>query len=137
MTERKPIVFHTKHRAKFHEIDPFGHLNNVHYLGYYNEHRWTGLRERLNLGLQEASKLPFAFYTKHIAINYLRPIFGDEEFEIKSWVDEQTEHECTVKAEIYKNGSVVSNFQMQLVCVDAKTGRKQPWDQIFMNRFYE
>lgn len=137
MTKDKPIVFHTKHRAKFQEIDPFGHLNNVHYLSYFNEHRWMGLREHLNLGMADASKLPFAFYTKRVEINYMRPIFGDEEFEIKSWLDSQSEFECIVKAQIIKGSSVVSDFQMQLVCVDSKTGRKQPWDQEFMRKFYE
>lgn len=137
MTGPKPILFHSKHRAKFHEIDPFGHLNNIHYLGYLNEHRWIGLRHHLGLGLAETSKLPFAFYTKRVEINYLRPIFGDEEFEIKSWVADLSESECTVEAQIHKGEKLVSDLKMQLVCVDVKTGKKQAWDAEFMRRFYE
>jgi len=35
----EPLVFKSTHRAKFHEIDPFGHVNTMNYVAYYNENR--------------------------------------------------------------------------------------------------
>jgi YbgC/YbaW family acyl-CoA thioester hydrolase len=137
MENRKPVIFKSTHRATFHEIDPYGHLSNIHYLAYYNENRWIGMREQLKLGMREISKLPFAFYTSKIEIKYLRPILGDEEFEISSWVDEQGETDCTVRATIHKGDRLISEFAMNLTCVDGKTGKRQPWDQDFMNQFYQ
>lgn len=133
----KSIEFVSTHRAKFHEIDPYGHVNSQHYLAYFNENRWTGMREKLGLSFKDIANLPNAFYVRRQEIDFLRPLFADDEFEIRSRVVGHTESECTVTAEMFARGKLIAKCRWELVSADAKTGRRRPWDEGLINRFFQ
>src|SRR5690606_35399168 len=80
LNSSKPIVFETRHRAKFEEIDPFGHLNVNHYLSYFSENRFAGQREVLGLYIRDLGKLTFAFHTVKCELEFKCPVFLDDEF---------------------------------------------------------
>lgn len=134
---KKPIVFHTTHRAKFSEVDPYGHVNTQHYLAYFLDHRFTGCRENLGLDLKEIGKLPILFPTTSVTIDFKRPILGDEEFSIESKVVEVSEQKCIVECSMTKsNKDIASTCRFEFTCVDKKTGKTTPWPAGFIDRFF-
>src|SRR5258705_10880877 len=54
---KDPIRFRSTHRARFEEIDPFGHMNTVHYLAYFLENRFIGLRD-IHIDLKAQMRFP-------------------------------------------------------------------------------
>lgn len=133
-----PIIFETKSRAKFSEIDPFGHVNTQHYLAYYLDHRFTGLREVLDLGLVNISKLEVIFVVSNVSINFLRPLYGDEEFKITSFVSQKEDTQCLIEATMTNSrDKEVSTCNIQLTCIDKKTNKVTPWPEAVIGKFYE
>jgi YbgC/YbaW family acyl-CoA thioester hydrolase len=132
------IRFVTQSRAKFSEIDPHGHVNSQHYLAYFIDHRFAGLREVLGLGLNQLAKLPVAFYLAKVNIDFIAPLFGDEEFEISSEVQEFKERTCMVTCEMHRRtGEQLATCTLQLACIDKKTRQPVAWPPDLVSRFYQ
>ncbi len=60
----QPLVFETKQRIRFREIDPNGHLNMANYLIHYTDHRFEGMRRYLGLDYKAIAALPVAFHIR-------------------------------------------------------------------------
>jgi acyl-CoA thioester hydrolase len=138
MTFGKPILFETKHRAKFEEIDPFGHLNVNHYLSYFSENRFEGQRRMLGFYIKDLAKTPIAFHTAKIEMEFKAPVFLDDEFTILSWIDNVGTSSCQIKSELKDaRGTLCATAQFAMVCVDKKTAKSAPWPEDFIGRFFE
>lgn len=133
----QPIVFETRHRVKFREIDAYGHMNMAHYLVYFGDHRFEGMREFIGLDLREIEQLPIAFHIRSVAIEYLRPLLADQEFVIRSRVAELKRSQCFVDFEMLgAEGQILSTCKMRIGCVDKESGRPCGWPQGLMERFF-
>lgn len=138
MDTQQPVRFLTRHRAKFFEIDPYGHLNTNFFLTYFLEHRFTGLREAIGYDLKTLGELPVAFYTNRIDIEFLRPVFADEEFEIESFTAEVQDETALVKGELRKaGGKVAARYSLGLSCVDKAAKRPCAWPHDVISRFFK
>jgi acyl-CoA thioesterase FadM len=134
---RTPITFRTVQRAAFHDLDPFGHMNTTSYVAAFLDHRFTGLREVLGLDLATLSALPFIIVTRHLTVEFLKSIQGDESFEIVSRVTEAAAGDCQVSGEmINSRGQLAARFQLGLACVSKDTRRGTAWNAGFMDRFF-
>ena len=134
---RQPIVFKTKHIPRFSEIDPYGHVNTQHYLAYFLEHRFIGMRDQLGLSIKEVSKLPVAFVVRKISLEFLRPLFSDQTFEITSQVTSFANTSCEVSGVmVNEKQDKLATCDWTLVCVDMKTMRPVAWPQDIIDRFY-
>lgn len=133
----KPVRFQTTHRARFSEIDPYGHLNTVHYLEYFLDHRFTGLRG-LGMDLRSLAQIPVAFYMKELNLTFQRSVRADEEFQITSWVDEWGASQCHVTCEMSNaKGERLAGCTFVLVCIDTVTKAPCRWPDDVKNRFFE
>lgn len=133
----QPIVFETRQRVKFRDVDPYGHMNMAHYLSYYADHRFEGMRLFVGLDVAEIMALPIAFHTRNVAIEYVRPLFADQEFVIRSWVSELGRSQCHVAFEMRDlDGNVASSGAMKIGCIDKATGRVCAWPPGLMERFF-
>ena len=138
MHTKTPIQFKTQHRSKFFEIDPYGHMNTTHYINYFLEHRFTGMREFIGYDLATISKLEVAFFTRKLDVEFVRAISGDEPFEIISSTTSVGETDAVVVGEAVKeNGKTATKYRMELVSVDKTTGRPVPWPAHVIDRFFK
>jgi acyl-CoA thioester hydrolase len=132
----EPIIFETNHRVKFREIDAYGHMNMSHYLTYYTDHRFEGMRRFVDLDLKRLEALPFAFHTRNISIDYIRPLFADQEFVIRSQVTEWNKVSLVVEFEM-KNASdeIISKAKMKVGCIDKQSSKPGAWPTGFAEQF--
>jgi acyl-CoA thioester hydrolase len=135
---KAPVVFETRHRVRFREIDPYGHMNMAHYLLYYSDHRFEGMRTFIGLGLKEIDELPIAFHIRSVEIEYLKPLIADQEFVIRSFVGELKRGSCIVDFKMLDRGlEPLSTASMRIGCIDKTTGRPIGWPDGLMERFFK
>jgi acyl-CoA thioester hydrolase len=135
---RVPVVYTTTHRIKFSELDPYDHVNTGTYATYYVDHRMEGLREYLGWDLRTLATMPFMVWVRRIEIDFLRPVRGDQEIIITSFVREfrgaDALIECTM---IDSAGTNVSRGVMTVAHVDKATNRATNWPADIMALFFE
>ena len=133
-----PVVFKTTHRVKFSELDPYNHVGTGRYATYFVDHRMEGLRERLGWDLKTLGTLPFMVWVRRIEIDFLRPLRGDQEIVITSFVREfrgpDAFIECTMAD---ASGVQVSRCLMTVAHVDRATNRATDWPPDLMSLFVE
>jgi YbgC/YbaW family acyl-CoA thioester hydrolase len=135
---KSPIIFNTKHRARFSELDPYGHMNTLHYVSYFIDHRFTECRQQLQLDFKAMSELPFIFVNSGVQLKFRKPIFSDEEFSITSKITEVTEKNCIVDCEMKKtNDEVASTCRMEITCLNKTTQRPTAWPAEFIEKFFK
>lgn len=135
---QKPIVFTTKHRVKFAELDPYNHMRTAIYSAYYVDHRMEGLREYVGWDLKTLATLPFMIWIKRMEIDFLRSVVGDQEITITSFVREfrgsDAHIECAMTDETGRN---MSRCLMIVAYVDKTTNRPTDWPPDTMALFFE
>ena len=135
---RVPIVYRSTHRIRFSELDPYDHVNTGTYATYYVDHRMEGLREYLGWDLRTLGTLPFMVWVRRMEIDFLRPVRGDQEIIISSFVREfrgpDALIECTM---IDSAGATVSRGVMTVAYVEKGTTRAADWPADVMALFFE
>jgi acyl-CoA thioester hydrolase len=133
-----PVEFKTSHRVKFSELDPYQHMNSEHYPSYFLDHRMIGLRENLGWDLKTMMTLPFAVYLRRIEVDYARPVFGDQEIFIKSFVREFVGPDANIECVMTDiNQKTLSRCLMVAACIDKKTNKPMDWPSDTMALFYK
>lgn len=132
-----PVRFISKHRARFVEIDPFGHMNINHYVAYFTENRFIGHREALHLDLKALARFPVAPHIRRAEVDFLRPVFGDMEFTIESFLSELGDGSCVVLATMKgPTGNLHATCKFHIACVEKATLKQIPWPDDFISLFY-
>jgi acyl-CoA thioester hydrolase len=135
---RTPIVFRTTHRVRFSELDPYNHVGTGQYATYFVDHRMEGLRDHVGWDLETLATLPFMVWVRRIEIDFLRPVQGDQDVTITSFVREfrgpDALVECTMAA---SGGTIVSRCLMTVAHVEKQTNRATDWPPERMAVFYE
>lgn len=123
-----PVVFTSKLRVTFSDLDPYNHVGTAVYSRYFVDHRMNGLREYIGWDLKALARLPFMTWVKRIEIDYLKPAVGDQELTITSFVRDFKGSDayiaCTMADEA---GDEVSRCAMVVACVDKRTNRSMDW----------
>ena len=135
---KTPIVYQSTHRVKFSELDPYNHLGTGMYATYYADHRMLGLRDYAGWDLETLGTLPFMVWVRRMEIDFLRPVQGDQEITITSFVREfrgpDALIECTMADSTGRN---VSRCAMTVAHVDKSTNRATDWPPDLMALFFE
>ena len=125
---KMPVVFKSKHKIKFSELDPYNHLRTAAYTGYYVDHRMDGLREYVGWDLKTLANLPFMTWIRRLEVDFIKPALGDQEITITSFVREfrgpDAHVECTM---VDATGNELSRCLMIVACVDKGTNRGMDW----------
>lgn len=134
----KPAVHRSTHRVKFSDLDPYKHMRTAMYAAYYVDHRLDALREQAGWDMERLEALPFMAFVKRLDIEFIRPVVGDREVTIASFVREFVGPdaciECTMTDE---RGNVASTCRMVVAHVDKATRRSADWPQDAMDHFFE
>ena len=85
---RSPIVFRTKQRVAFSDLDPYHHVTTAAYSRYYINHRMHGLRDTLGWDMKAIEGLPFMAWVKRMEVDFVKPALPDQELTITSFVRE-------------------------------------------------
>jgi len=135
---RTPIVFTSRHRIAFSDLDPYNHVSTANYATYFVDHRMAGLRDYLGWNLKALDALPFMVWVRRLEIDFLRPARGDQEITITSFVRDfhgsDALIECTM---VDDRGNDVSRCLMTVAHVDKATSRATDWPPDLIGRFYE
>lgn len=134
----KPIVFETRHRVRFSELDPYKHVSTGNYAKYYVDHRMEGLSKHIGWDMKAIDTLPFMTWVRRLEIDYLRPVQGDQEIAIMSFVREfrgpDAFIECTM---VDSAGKTASRCLMVVAHVDKETNRACDWPADRVALFFE
>jgi YbgC/YbaW family acyl-CoA thioester hydrolase len=132
-----PVRFLSKHRARFVEIDAFGHMNTNHYVAYFTENRFIGHRECLHLDVKALMRFSVAPHIRKVAVEFIRPVLADVEFTVESFVSELASSSCIVLATMKsETGILFATCKFQVVCVDKATHKQTPWPDDFISLYY-
>jgi acyl-CoA thioester hydrolase len=133
-----PIVFTTKHVIRFSDLDPFNHMTTSKYATYYVDHRMQGLRDRMGWDLKTLATLPFMTWVRRMEIDFIKPVRGDQEITITSFVREfqgpDAVIECTMADDA---GKSLSRCLMTVAHVDRSTNRATDWPPELAALFFE
>lgn len=134
----KPIVFKTSHTVRFSELDPYNHMGTGVYATLFVDHRMEGLRTHLGWSLTRLETLPFMVWVRRMEIDFVRPVQGDQQVIITSYVDQfdgpNAAIVCDMKSE---DDSTLSRCLMTVAFVEKSTQRSADWPQDVMDLFYE
>jgi acyl-CoA thioesterase FadM len=134
---RNPVLFRSKHRAHFAQIDPFGHMNTIHYLAYFTENRFIGQREVCKMDLRVLSRFPIQPQNRKVELEWIRAVRGDEEFTIVSWLSEVSTSDCVVSATMCNAAeTLLSRATFWISCVDKRAPRATEWPEEFIRLYY-
>jgi acyl-CoA thioester hydrolase len=135
---KTPIVYKSIHRIHFSELDPYNHVSTGKYASFYVDHRMEGLRDHVGWDLKTLGTLPFMVWVRRMEIDFLRPVWGDQEITITSFVREfrgpDALIECTM---IDSAGKNASHCLMTVAYVDKGTNRASDWPLEVMALFFE
>lgn len=71
--------------VRFHELDPYGHLNHAVYLSYF-EHARVELLDRIGYGLPRLAELGYHLVVVEAQVRFLAPAVAGDEVDIYSEV---------------------------------------------------
>jgi acyl-CoA thioester hydrolase len=133
-----PLVFETKHRIKFSDLDPYHHMSTARYAAYYVDHRMEGVRDYLGWDIKALAGLPFMVWVRRLEIDYVRPVVADQEITITSFVREFRGPDAIVECRMVNAaGKEMSRCLMIVACVERETNRAQDWPADAMALFFE
>jgi acyl-CoA thioester hydrolase len=135
---KAPAIYSSTHRIKFSDLDPYKHMRTAMYSAYYVDHRMSALREQAGWDLKTLESLPFMTFVRRLDVEFIRPVFGDQEISIASFVREfcgpDAHIECSMSDE---GGKIVSQCHMVVAYVDKATNRSADWPGCVMDLFFE
>jgi acyl-CoA thioester hydrolase len=133
-----PLVFETKHRIRFSDLDPYNHMSTAKYAAYFVDHRMQGVRDRLGWSVAQLGKLPFMVFVRRLEIDYVRPVGPDQEITITSFVREFRGPDALVECRMVNAaGKEASRCFMAVAYVERETNRATDWPPEVMALFYE
>ena len=108
--------------VRFSDVDVYRHVNNVKYLGYYQEAR-IRLQARLIRGLGPEVPQPVTVIAQ-TDVDYLAPILlRNEPYDCWSTVSRVGSRSMTIESELCDGDTLLSRARVVMVFFDTETGR--------------
>jgi acyl-CoA thioester hydrolase len=133
-----PAIHTTTHRINFSDLDPYKHMRTAVYAAYYVDHRMSALREQAAWDLRTLERLPFMTFVRRLDIEFIRPVVGDQEISIASYVREFVGPDAHIELTMADEAErIVSLCHMVVAYVDRETNRSADWPIDIMDLFHE
>jgi acyl-CoA thioester hydrolase len=114
-TERWSDV--TTIRVRFHELDPYGHLNHGVYLNYFEQAR-VELLDRLGFGLPRLAELGFHIVVVEVRVRFVAPAYAGDEVTITSRIQDLRRVSSTWHQEMVRAGEVIATNDVRAAITD-------------------
>jgi len=107
------------------EIDYNGHVHQSAYLDYLLFARVDQMQRCYKMPIEEFFKRGLSWATKSISIDYLKSLYMNERFLVRTWIETIGEKSVNVRFQILKTtlGAVAAEGESTYVLVDAKAGK--------------
>jgi acyl-CoA thioester hydrolase/thioesterase-3 len=117
--------FETEMTVRPSEIDYNGHVHQSAYLDYLLFARVDQMQRCYKMPIEEFFKRGLSWATKSISIDYLKSLYMNERFLVRTWIDTIGEKSVTVRFQILKtmSGAVAAEGESTYVLVDVKAGK--------------
>ncbi|HEU4653877.1 MAG TPA: acyl-CoA thioesterase [Steroidobacteraceae bacterium] len=135
---KTPAIYRSTHRIKFSDLDPYKHMRTAMYSAYYIDHRMSALREQAGWDLKTLERLPFMAFVRRLDIEFIRPVVGDQEISIASFVREFSGPDAHIECSMSDDSDrVMSKCNMVVAYVDKNTNRSADWPANVMDLFFD
>ncbi len=127
MTDFIGRVLVTRERVKFHQADPYGHLNAGQYVSMVMGHRVEALHDQLRCSVAHwAQALKVGYVLRDIAVEYRVPALVGDFLEVASWGTQLEPDGFRARFLIVgeKDRAARALGTMRFMTVHAETGRK-------------
>lgn len=132
----KPAIYSSLHRINFSDLDPYQHMRTAMYSAYYVDHRMAALREQAGWDLKTLESLPFMTFIKRLDIEFIRPVIGDQQVTISSFVEQFHGADAFIKCCMLNDSDkTLSKCSMVVSYVDKGTQRSAQWPDSVMHLF--
>lgn len=129
MTDFMGRVLVTRERVKFHQADPYGHLNAGQYVSLVMGHRVEALQDQVHCNVATwVQVLKVGFFLREISVEFVGPAFVGDFLEVASWGFAQEADGFRARFVIVgeRDRSARALGTMRFVTVNPDTGRKVP-----------
>lgn len=119
------------------EIDYNGHVHQSAYLDYLLFARVDQMQRCYKMPIEEFFKRGLTWTTKSISIDYLKSLYMNERFLVRTWIEAIGERNVNVSFQILKakSGAVAAEGESTYVLVDAKTAKPMAIPEDIMEKF--
>jgi acyl-CoA thioester hydrolase len=132
------LVFETKHRIRFSDLDLYNHMSTARYAAYYVDHRMEGIRDHLGWDVKTLGALPFLVVVRRLESDFIRPARADQEITIRSHVREFSGSDAAIECVMTNGaGKDLSRCLMTVAYVDRETMRAADWPPDVAALFFE
>jgi acyl-CoA thioester hydrolase/thioesterase-3 len=129
--------FETEMTVRPSEIDYNGHVHQSAYLDYLLYARVDQMQRCYKMPIEAFFKRGFSWATKSLAINYLKSLYMNERFIVRTWIESLGEKSIDVRFQILKasSGAVAAEGESTYVLIDVKTGKPAALPEDFREKF--
>jgi acyl-CoA thioester hydrolase len=104
-------------RVRFHELDPYGHLNHGVYLNYFEQAR-VELLDRIGFGLPRLAELGFHIVVVEVQVRFIAPAYSGDEVTITSTIKDLRRVSSTWHQEMVRDGEVIATNDVRAAMTD-------------------
>ncbi|MCB1720916.1 MAG: tol-pal system-associated acyl-CoA thioesterase [Alphaproteobacteria bacterium] len=108
-------------RIYYEDTDAGGVVYHANYIAYGERVRAEFLRHIGHQSSTLAKDCGVTFVVKHIDIEYHKPAFLDDLLTVHTTITSMKNSSFTMHHQIKKNGEIITDLHVVLVCVDANT----------------
>ncbi|HEX2739692.1 MAG TPA: thioesterase family protein [Rubrobacter sp.] len=116
------MIYETKIRVRYAEIDAQGHVNNATYLSYFEVGRVEWLRAT-GQSYREMEDRGRGLVVVEALLHYRRPAFFDDELTLRTDLTDLGKVSLRFEYEVLRDGEVLTTGHTRHACVDLSTGK--------------
>jgi len=120
----------TPHRVRFHELDPYDHVNHAMYVTYFEIGRVEALRS-VDLALDDLKVEGFQFVVTRLEVRFRKAASAGEDLEIHSGVNQFGRASTGWAQHIVRGGEPIATSQVTAAITDSHGKPTRPPAFIF------
>lgn len=114
-------------RVRFIECDMYGHVNNAHYLTWFDMAHTDMMRAALRSVGSDRDPFSVAVVVAECGIRYLGAAFADDELEVDVTLEPLTTTSMTSRYVVRRGTEILAEAFLRHVCFDLDANTKVPW----------
>jgi acyl-CoA thioester hydrolase len=104
-------------QVRFHELDPYGHLNHGVYLNYFEQAR-VELLDQIGFGLPHLEELGHHIVVVEARVRFLAPAYSGDEVTITSSITDLRRVSSTWNQQMLRDGEVIATNDVRAAMTD-------------------
>ena len=104
-------------QVRFHELDPYGHLNHGVYLNYFEQAR-VELLDQIGFGLPHLEELGHHIVVVEARVRFLAPAYSGDEVTVTSSITDLRRVSSTWNQQMWRDGEVIATNDVRAAMTD-------------------